>query len=270
LSTLVWGRRRAVRRRGLEVFGSVALLRSLAVAPEARGLGHGKTLVDSIEGYARGLGVTELYLLTTTARPFFESLGYALADRSAAPESIRATREFSSICPGSAAFLVKRLAAPIALSRARDMLPPRQPRDDGSRSLRVDGDARTHGAEADDENGQATQSTVRPRHGRVVSPADRASNRKTGTHEAAQKRRRLKRGSGRNQEEGQGIPNSTARAASTGSRSIAERQAVEGVSCGAPSAPMRGRRWITATTTSAADATWRANRFTGSRRRAGS
>lgn len=95
---------------GLEVFGSVALLRSLAVAPEARGLGHGKTLVDAIEGYARGLGVTELYLLTTTARPFFESLGYAPADRSAAPEPIRATREFSSICPGSAAFLVKRLA----------------------------------------------------------------------------------------------------------------------------------------------------------------
>ncbi len=95
---------------GLEVFGSVALLRSLAVAPEGRGLGLGKALVDGIEGHARAAGVSELYLLTSTARPFFERLGYALADRSAAPEPIRATREFSSICPASAAFLVKRLA----------------------------------------------------------------------------------------------------------------------------------------------------------------
>ncbi len=93
---------------GLEVHGPVALLRSLAVAPEARGLGHGKRLVDAIEAHARGLGVTEVYLLTTTARPFFEGLGYAVADRGTAPEAIRATREFSSLCPASATFMVKK------------------------------------------------------------------------------------------------------------------------------------------------------------------
>lgn len=94
---------------GLEIFGLVALLRSLAVLEEARGLGCGKALVAKAESYAKEKGVRELYLLTTTAELFFFRLGYASAERCLAPESIKCTKEFSDLCPDSAIFMMKKL-----------------------------------------------------------------------------------------------------------------------------------------------------------------
>jgi amino-acid N-acetyltransferase len=94
---------------GVEIYAQVALLRSLAVAPECRGAGCGKALVAEAESYARSRGVAQLYLLTTTAERFFERLGYAHAARESAPEEIRRTQEFSGLCPSSAAFMLKRL-----------------------------------------------------------------------------------------------------------------------------------------------------------------
>lgn len=94
---------------GLELFDSVALLRSLAVTAEFRGTGVGKALVAAAEDYAQTQGVQALYLLTTTAAEFFDRLGYDLADRDTAPESIKATQEFSGLCPSSATFMVKHL-----------------------------------------------------------------------------------------------------------------------------------------------------------------
>ena len=67
---------------GLERFGSVALLRSLAVAAELRGTGVGKALVAAAEEYAQTKNVQTLYLLTTTAADFFARLGYAPLPRS--------------------------------------------------------------------------------------------------------------------------------------------------------------------------------------------
>src|SRR5438045_379672 len=83
---------------GLEVFGEVALLRSLAVDATRRGSGTGTALLRHAENQARAQGVRTLYLLTTTAEPFFARHGYARASREAAPPAIRATREFSGIC----------------------------------------------------------------------------------------------------------------------------------------------------------------------------
>lgn len=94
---------------GLELYGSVALLRSLAVTEVVRGKGCGKALVKRAEQHARRAGVSELYLLTSTAKPFFEGLGYLETERAQAPAAIQATKEFASICPGSAAFMRKRL-----------------------------------------------------------------------------------------------------------------------------------------------------------------
>lgn len=96
---------------GLEIYGSVALLRSLAVVESSRGLGCGKRLVAEAEAYAMGRGVKQIYLLTDTAASLFESLGYVSAERESAPNAIRTTAEFSSICPVSAAFMVKHIAA---------------------------------------------------------------------------------------------------------------------------------------------------------------
>ena len=96
---------------GLEIYDTVALLRSLAVAADCRGIGCGKALVAEAERYAQSKGVTELYLLTTTAADFFERLGYRRSSRENAPQAIRQTEEFSCLCPSSSALMAKALLA---------------------------------------------------------------------------------------------------------------------------------------------------------------
>jgi amino-acid N-acetyltransferase len=97
---------------GLELFGEVALLRSLAVASSRRGTGVGSGLVAHAERHAREQGVQSLYLLTTTAEQFFLRRGYARIPRDEAPTAIETTSEFSGICPVSSAFMVKYLVKP--------------------------------------------------------------------------------------------------------------------------------------------------------------
>ncbi len=99
---------------GLEICGKTALLRSLAVDSRYRGCGLGARLLAAAERHARGQGVARLYLLTTTAETFFRSRGYRGIAREEAPEAIRRTSEFSTLCPRSAAFLFKELSAPAA------------------------------------------------------------------------------------------------------------------------------------------------------------
>jgi amino-acid N-acetyltransferase len=94
---------------GLELCGKDALLRSLAVQASARTAGLGAALVTHAEAYARASGISAIYLLTNTAEEFFARRGYVRVDRARAPPSIRSTREFADICPGSSAFMVKHL-----------------------------------------------------------------------------------------------------------------------------------------------------------------
>jgi amino-acid N-acetyltransferase len=95
---------------GLELFGKVALLRSLVVAPDRRGTGEGAALLRHAEGHARSQGVRALYLLTTTAESFFAKYGYQRAARESAPAAIRACREFADICPATSAFMMRQLS----------------------------------------------------------------------------------------------------------------------------------------------------------------
>lgn len=95
---------------GLEARGEVALLRSLAVAATHRGGGLGSELVAAVERLASQEGILDLYLLTTTAETWFARRGYRRLPREAAPDGIRSTAEFSSICPASSAFMRKALA----------------------------------------------------------------------------------------------------------------------------------------------------------------
>jgi amino-acid N-acetyltransferase len=94
---------------GVELYGKVGLLRSLAVEEAARGQGCGGRLVTEAEKYAAANGVEALYLLTTTAEQFFAALGYAKVERASLPQAIQRTSEFSTLCPSSAAAMVKRL-----------------------------------------------------------------------------------------------------------------------------------------------------------------
>jgi amino-acid N-acetyltransferase len=94
---------------GLEVFNTVALLRSLAVASSRRGAGLGSKLLVHAEDFARNLGIRSIYLLTDTAELFLKHRGYQSTARDDAPPAIRETKEFSGICPLSSVFMVKHL-----------------------------------------------------------------------------------------------------------------------------------------------------------------
>lgn len=95
---------------GLEMYPPAALLRSLAVAPAWRGRGLGQELVAYVESFAAVHALEMLFLLTTTAAPFFMRLGYTSANRHTAPATIQATSQFSDLCPASAAFLSRQVA----------------------------------------------------------------------------------------------------------------------------------------------------------------
>lgn len=97
---------------GIERFGAGALLRSFAVTPEYRGRGLGQELVAQLERYARAGGVERLVLLTETAEGFFRRLGYLPIDRRNAPEAVKQSAEFRSLCPASAVCMTKPLLSP--------------------------------------------------------------------------------------------------------------------------------------------------------------
>jgi amino-acid N-acetyltransferase len=94
---------------GLEIYGDVALLRSLAVRAHRRGQGIGSCLAAQAESHAREQGVGSLWLLTMTAEAFFRGRGYARVPREEAPAAIKATREFAGICPANSVLMVKSL-----------------------------------------------------------------------------------------------------------------------------------------------------------------
>ena len=94
---------------GLEGYGAVALLRSLAVAPTWQGRGLGAALLAHAERVARQRGIAALYLLTATAEGFFARHGYVGLPREAAPPILHQTAEFAALCPASAVCLMKAL-----------------------------------------------------------------------------------------------------------------------------------------------------------------
>lgn len=90
--------------------GENGLLRSLAVQTSQRGHGVGQQLVAAAEAMARSQGLKQIYLLTTTAEPFFRRLGYRATPRETVPSAIAGTTEFREICPSTAHCLVKELS----------------------------------------------------------------------------------------------------------------------------------------------------------------
>lgn len=95
---------------GLEVYEKSGLLRSLIVTPNGRSAGLGAALVGALEGHAVDIGIEELWLLTIDAETYFARYGYTKVARQMAPEPIRASREFTELCPADAALMTKRLA----------------------------------------------------------------------------------------------------------------------------------------------------------------
>ena len=94
---------------GLEVLGTVGLLRSLVVEKNARRAGLGGKLVGALESAAEAAGIVELWLLTIDAEKFFQRHNYEIVERAVAPDEIRRSEEFSSLCPDTAFLMRKAL-----------------------------------------------------------------------------------------------------------------------------------------------------------------
>ena len=98
---------------GLEVHGTVGLLRSVAVDPRHRSRGLAAQLVTQAIGYARQVHLTDLYLLTTTAQSYFPRFGFVAVPRSAAPAALHASEELQGACPASAILMHLSVETPM-------------------------------------------------------------------------------------------------------------------------------------------------------------
>lgn len=87
---------------GLEKFDRIALLRSMVVKEKYRNKSYGKQICSLLMEYAKAQDIRELYLLTTTAKDFFEKIGFEIIERNSAPDAIKTTTEFLGLCPTSA------------------------------------------------------------------------------------------------------------------------------------------------------------------------
>ena len=96
---------------GLERYGSAGLLRSAVVAPDQRGSGIGARLVEQLLDRARKSGISEIFLLTTTAENYFPRFGFRRTTRDAVPAAVKQSAEFRGACPDTATVMARELDA---------------------------------------------------------------------------------------------------------------------------------------------------------------
>jgi amino-acid N-acetyltransferase len=94
---------------GLEFYSSYALLRSVAVEETQRGRSVGKQIVADMLLRAKQAGVDEVYLLTDTAHDFFSRRGFSDINRELVPEEVKASHEYSTVCPVTASVMVYKI-----------------------------------------------------------------------------------------------------------------------------------------------------------------
>ncbi len=93
---------RLVGSAALELYGRLALLRSVAVAPAVRAQGLGAQLTRAALDLARQHGVAEVYLLAETAAGYFSRFGFQPIARATVAAPVQQSLEFSSACCASA------------------------------------------------------------------------------------------------------------------------------------------------------------------------
>jgi amino-acid N-acetyltransferase len=102
---------RIVGAAGIESYGPDALLRSVVVSADARRGGIGSSLTRRALDEASARGARAVYLLTTTAEPFFPRFGFVPVSREAVPQRVQQSREFRGACPASAIAMVRWLSS---------------------------------------------------------------------------------------------------------------------------------------------------------------
>jgi amino-acid N-acetyltransferase len=103
---------------GAELVGVVALqdcagtglLRSLAVTAKFRERGIARQLCEYVFALAAERNLQSLWLLTTSAKDYFTRYDFESVPRDAAPPAIRASAQFTSLCPSSA-HVMRRLSS---------------------------------------------------------------------------------------------------------------------------------------------------------------
>lgn len=95
---------------GYELLGNaLTLIRSCVVPRAHRGKGVGRAIVGDLIETLAAEGVRELYLFTLDADPFFAKLGFEVVARDGAPDTIRATSQFSMECCADAVLMRREL-----------------------------------------------------------------------------------------------------------------------------------------------------------------
>ncbi len=87
---------------GYERYGTDMLLRSVVVPESWRSTGIGARLTADRIAHAKAQGCDTAYLLTDTARGYWERHGFFKIDHQAAPKAITQSHEWSAACPMSA------------------------------------------------------------------------------------------------------------------------------------------------------------------------
>ncbi|UUZ71852.1 arsenic resistance N-acetyltransferase ArsN2 [Polaromonas sp. P1(28)-8] len=90
---------------GAEVYGDLALLRSVAIAPGLQRQGIGKQLVSRLLQEAKRRQIAKVYLLSVTAPEYFAQFGFKRGPRENAPAALHASAEFQGACPACAALM---------------------------------------------------------------------------------------------------------------------------------------------------------------------
>lgn len=94
---------------GIETYGDVVLLRSVATDPRSRGRGFARDLCCVLLEWAKRDGARDAFLLTETAESFFTRLGFETVPREEADPRLMASAEFQEGRCASAKLMWKRL-----------------------------------------------------------------------------------------------------------------------------------------------------------------
>lgn len=94
---------------GYERYGADILLRSVVVSESRRSHGIGAALTENRLAHAGKAGCSSAYLLTDTAKSYWERHGFKAIERSDAPAAIMQSQEWSHACPASATAMRRSL-----------------------------------------------------------------------------------------------------------------------------------------------------------------
>jgi amino-acid N-acetyltransferase len=94
---------------GLEIIGDFVIIRSIAVAHNYKGKGLGTKMTHHLIDTAKKKKYDIVYLLTMTAENYFPKFGFTEINRESAPEAIKNSSQFTTVCPDSAVLMGLRI-----------------------------------------------------------------------------------------------------------------------------------------------------------------